>query len=147
MKSKNKVLKAGAKKASKKSMPKKEAAKMMKMLLAEKAKIFKEFKQLKETALNKSQKDASGDLSGYSYHMADMATDVYETDFILRLAADERERLYAIDDAIKRVEDGIYGQCQTCNKPISKKRLATVPETLYCLDCRQKEETQSRAKT
>ncbi|MFH1790656.1 MAG: TraR/DksA C4-type zinc finger protein [Candidatus Omnitrophota bacterium] len=123
-----------------KKMPKKELAKYRKLLLNEKAKIFAEFLHLKNDALNKSQKEASGDLSGYSYHLADMASDLYETDFMLRLAADERERLYAIDDALKRLEEKDYGMCLTCGKPIPKKRLNAIPQTANCLKCQSDSE-------
>lgn len=119
---------------------KKEDKKYLELLLKEKTKILKEFLHLKDDALNKSQKEASGDLSGYSYHLADMASGVYETDFILRLAADERERIYAIDDAVKRIEEGIYGKCLMCSKPISKERLNAVPQTEYCLKCQVEHE-------
>ena len=116
-------------------MPKREMEQYKKVLLIEKAKIFKEFMHLKNDALNLSQKDAAGDLSGYSYHLADMASGVYETDFLLRLAADERERLYAIDDALKRIEECTYGQCLACSKLITKKRLQVIPQTEFCLNC------------
>ena len=100
------------------------------LLLKEREKAGGELSHITENTLNKSQRDASGDLSGYSYHMADMASDQYERDFLLRLASDERERLYAIDEALKRIEEKTYGNCQLCQKLISKKRLDAVPQTL-----------------
>jgi len=123
-----------------KKLAKKELNKYKELLLKEKAKILKEFKHLKNDALNKSQKEASGDLSGYSYHLADMASDVYETDFLLRLAADEREKLYAIDDALKRVEEKTYGLCDKNKKPIAKNRLKAVPQAEFCLKCKKEQE-------
>ena len=121
-------------------------AKYKKLLLDEKKKLLKEFFHIKSDALNinKSQREASGDLSGYSYHMADMASDQYERDFLLRLASDERERLYAIDDALKRIEDKSYGICLTCSKSISKKRLNAVPQTSHCIKCQTEEESKAR---
>ncbi|MDD5439631.1 MAG: TraR/DksA family transcriptional regulator [Candidatus Omnitrophica bacterium] len=129
-----------AKKPSAPKLPKRELERYKKALLAEKAKIFGEFVHLKNDALNTSMKDAAGDLSGYSYHLADMASGVYETDFLLRLAADERERLYTIDEAPKRIEDGTFGVCVACAKPITKQRLAAIPQTEYCLKCQELEE-------
>lgn len=123
-----------------KKLSKKELDKYKTILMIEKNKILKEFLHLKKDALNKSQKDASGDLSGYSYHLADMASDLYETDFLLRLAADERERLYAIDDALKRVDDKTYGFCSKCSKGITKKRLKAIPQTECCLKCQVQQE-------
>jgi len=87
----------------------KELAAVRKKLIEEKAKILEELMNLKGDALNKSFRDASGDLSGYSFHMADMATDLYDREFTLELAEGERERLYEFDDAIKRVDNKEYG--------------------------------------
>jgi len=123
-----------------KKIPQKELKKYKNMLLEQKAELLKELMHLKEDALNKSQKEASGDLSGYSFHMADMASDLYETDFLLRLAADERERLYAIDDALKRVDEGGFGFCSICAKAISKKRLRALPQAESCIICQQDKE-------
>ncbi len=127
-----------------KKLPKKDLLKYKKLLLNEKKKLWEEFFHIKNTALNKSQREAAGDLSGYSYHMADMASDLYERDFLLRLASEEREKFYAIDDALKRVEDKSYGKCLICSKLIKKKRMNAVPQTPYCLKCQTEEESKAR---
>jgi RNA polymerase-binding transcription factor DksA len=44
----------------------------------------------------------------------------------------ERKEVRAIDLAIKKMDDGRYGICQDCGKPISKKRLKAIPWTPYC---------------
>ncbi|MBU0682989.1 MAG: TraR/DksA C4-type zinc finger protein [Candidatus Omnitrophota bacterium] len=114
-----------------------------KKLIGEKAKILQELISLKGDTLNKSFKDASGDLSGYSFHMADMATDLYDREFSLELAEGERERLYAFDDAIKRIDSGEYGTCDYCGEPIPKQRLIAMPEAEYCIKCQEKNEKSS----
>ena len=123
-----------------KSFAKKEVQVIRKKLVKEKAKIIEELIRLKGEGLNKSFKDASGDLSGYSFHMADMATDLYDREFSLELAEGERERLFALDEAIKRVDDGIYGKCDSCGGPISKQRLKAMPQAKYCIECQEEEE-------
>lgn len=129
-----------------KRLTKPEILKYKKLVLDQKKKLLAEFLHIKEDALNpkESQREASGDLSGYSYHMADMASDQYEKDFLLRLAQDEREKLYAIDDAIKRIEDKTYGICLKCSKPIKKIRLKAMPQAAHCLKCQQEEESEAR---
>ncbi len=123
-----------------KKLPKKELEKYKKLLVVQRAKMLKDYLHMKEDALNKSQKDASGDLSGYSYHLADMASGVYETDFMLRLASEEREKLLAIEEALKRIDEGNYGICNNCSEPISKQRLQAVPQTETCIKCQEKKE-------
>lgn len=110
------------------------------LLLKERKGVGGDLFHIAENALNKSQRDASGDLSGYSYHMADQASDDYERDFSLGRATEEQKRLFGIDEALKRIEDGSYGHCLQCGKPISKKRLKALPETELCIECQKDNE-------
>jgi len=129
------------KKAAKpKKMAKKELKSYRTILLKERDAAGGGLSHIAETTLNKSQRDASGDLSGYSYHMADMASDDYERNFSLGRATDEQKIIYSIDEALKRMEDGSYGNCLQCGKPISKRRLKAVPYTELCIDCQKKNE-------
>lgn len=123
-----------------KKMPKPELKFYRAMLIKERDKVGGGLSHIAETTLNKSQRDASGDLSGYSYHMADMASDDYERDFSLGRATDEQKILYAIDEAIKRIEDGTYGNCLQCGKLIPKKRLKALPYTELCIECQKTRE-------
>lgn len=124
----------------KKKFNKKELAEFKKMILKKKEEIIDEIKHISEDTLKKSQKDASGDISGYTYHMADVATDTYDREFSLGLASNEREQLYAFDDALKRIEEGIFGICEDCKNVIAGTRLKAVPHTQFCFKCQQKRE-------
>ena len=123
-----------------KKMPKTELKKYKGLLIEERKKVGGDLSHIAENTLNRSQRDASGDLSGYSYHMADMASDDYDRDFSLGRATDEQKMLFGIDEALKRIEDGTYGNCVQCNKPIPKKRLKALPHTELCIDCQKKNE-------
>ena len=123
-----------------KSLPRTILRKYKELLIKERDRVGGELSHIAETTLNKSQRDSSGDLSGYAYHMADMASDDYERDFSLGRATDEQGILYCIDEALKRIGDGTYGNCPQCNKPISKKRLTALPYTELCIDCQKKNE-------
>jgi DnaK suppressor protein len=112
-----------------------------KLLLIEREKVGGGLSHIAETTLNKSQREASGDLSGYSYHMADMASDDYEREFSLGRATDEQKILYSIDEAMKRIADGTYGSCLQCGKSIPKKRLKVLPHAELCIDCKKARET------
>lgn len=96
--------------------------------------------RVKGDTLNKSSKDASGDLSGYSLHMADQATDNYDREFALNLADNGQEVLYKIDEALKRIEEKTFGVCLECSKPINKARLKVVPFAEYCVPCQSTSE-------
>ena len=113
------------------------------LLLNERTAILSGVDRIKEENLKKSQRDASGDLSGYSFHLADMATDNYDREFSLSIADGERETLIKIDEALKRIKDKTYGKCLLCNKSITMKRLSAVPHAEYCKICQEKEESQN----
>ncbi|MDP2929774.1 MAG: TraR/DksA C4-type zinc finger protein [Candidatus Omnitrophota bacterium] len=141
--SKAKIVKAAANpmKIKIKKMPGRILKKYKALLLKEREKISGDINHITNEALKTSQRDASGDLSGYSFHMADVASDNYEVEFSLGRASDEQDIMYAIDEALKRVKDGTYGNCTQCGKPIPKKRLAALPHTELCIACQSKNES------
>ncbi|MFH1665273.1 MAG: TraR/DksA family transcriptional regulator [Candidatus Omnitrophota bacterium] len=112
-------------------------------LVKKKAQIIEEIINLKGGVNHQSFKDASGDLSGYSFHMADMATDLYDRQFSLELAEGERERLFDLDDAIKRIDNNKYGRCDMCGDAIPKQRLKAMPQAEFCIKCQEKQEKET----
>lgn len=99
---------------------------------------------LEKDSLKLSQRDASGDLSGYSFHMADQATDNFDREFSLDLASNEQQVLNQIDEALRKIDEGTYGICENCSKLISQKRLLAVPYTKLCIKCQEEEEKKRR---
>jgi len=90
--------------------------------------------------LKRSNREASGELSGYSLHMADAGTDNFDREFALSLVSNEQDALYEIEESIKRLEDGTYGICEMCDKVIRKKRLEAVPFARKCIQCQSSAE-------
>ena len=109
------------------------------LLITERAKVAGEIKSIAHDT-SKSPRDASGDLSAYTVHMADMAADTYERELSMDLVSSEQEILYQIDDALKRLDDGSYGICQQCNQPILMSRLKAVPYASLCISCQRVKE-------
>jgi len=124
----------------KKKFNKKELEYFKKLILKIKEKMLDDIKHISEDTLKKSQKDAAGDISGYTYHMADVATDTYDREFSLGLASNERQSLYELDEAIKKIEEGTFGICEECKSLITKTRLKVVPFTRLCVKCQEKKE-------
>ncbi len=123
-----------------KKFNKKELAEFKKLILKRKDEILENIKHISEDTLKKSQKEASGDISGYTYHMADVATDTYDREFSLGRASNEREVIYELDDALKKIEEGTFGICEECKSLITKVRLRAVPYARLCVKCQQKKE-------
>ncbi len=101
--------------------------------------------QDRKTQIDSTIKEATGDISGYSYHMADQGTDAMEREKAFMLASKSGRLLYHIDEAIRRVRKGEYGHCHTCNKSISTARLEAVPHARYCIECKEKEENAKKS--
>ncbi|MGE4357671.1 MAG: TraR/DksA family transcriptional regulator [Candidatus Omnitrophota bacterium] len=127
-------------KKRKKGLTQKEMKAYAKMLLKLREKIMGDMRSLTKDTLDKSQKDAAGDLSGYSFHMADAASDTFEREFSLGLADNEQKLLYQIEEALKRIESREYGLCVMCGERIAKQRLKAIPYALYCIKCQSKQE-------
>jgi RNA polymerase-binding protein DksA len=124
----------------KKKLAKKELNDFKKLLLKKRGELDDEIKHISDDTLKKSQKDASGDISGYTYHMADVATDNYDREFSLGLASKDRKSLYELEDALKRIEEGTFGVCLDCDSLITKARLKVVPQARLCIKCQEKKE-------
>ena len=112
-------------------------------LLAEREKFAGEIRSIAREAM-KNPREASGDLSAYPVHMADMSADTYERELSLNLASSEQEVLYHIDDALKRLDEGTFGICVQCNKPIALSRLKAVPYTPMCITCQRSQEQKTK---
>jgi RNA polymerase-binding protein DksA len=125
---------------AKNKMNKKEKEYFKKLILKQKEQILEEIKRISDDTLRKSQKDASGDISGYTFHMADVATDTYDREFSLGIATNEHKIIYELNEALKKLEEGTYGICEECNNPIPKTRLKAIPYARLCIKCQQAKE-------
>ncbi len=115
------------------------------VLVEERTKFANEIKSIAHDA-SKSPRDASGDLSSYTVHMADMSSDTYERELAMNIASTEQAVLYQIDEALKRMDEGTYGVCQSCSRPITLSRLKAVPYTSLCIDCQRDKEQKTKGR-
>ena len=120
-------------------MKKSELEKYEKLLLKKREELTEQLKMRKDLA-GSTSKDASGDLSSYSYHMADQGTDTMEREKAFLISSKSGRLLYHIDEALRRIRNGTYGICESCGKPIQKARLEAVPHARLCIECKSKEE-------
>lgn len=94
---------------------------------------------------NEALRSGGGNLSHMPIHMADIGTDTFDQDFMLGLAAAERDQLREIDAALQRIEDRTYGVCQLTGEPIPKARLDAKPWAKYTIEAARKMESQMGA--
>jgi RNA polymerase-binding transcription factor len=113
-------------------------------LLEERKKLLGQLGYLEKT-MNQTQRDAGGDLSAYSFHMADMGTDAMEREKAFLFASAEGKLLYNVDQALRRLYRSEYGNCQLCGKDIGKARLDAIPHAGLCVECQEKQEKEANA--
>ncbi len=70
----------------------------------------------------------------------DMTSTELETNMRMRLR--NREAIFSakIDEALRRIEDGTFGQCDTCGEEIELRRLEARPTTTCCVACKEEQE-------
>jgi len=111
-------------------------------LLVIKENIIHDIKNMSE-ANSAEAKDKNGDVSGHALHMADVATDMYDREFNLGLASNDREILSQVDKALLKIEQSEYGKCVNCKKSIKEARLKAIPYAETCLKCQEELESKS----
>lgn len=67
----------------------------------------------------------------------DLAVRNYSKNVMLAVSENESRQLSLIDEALLRIKDKEYGECQNCEKQINAKRLAAIPWARYCIDCQE----------
>jgi DnaK suppressor protein len=85
------------------------------------------------------------DLNGLLPDVYDLAS--VETERLYEYALKDRERRSVMEliCALKRIDEGVYGICEDCGKPISEKRLLVAPAATQCIECKAESEKRERA--
>lgn len=122
-------------------MKKKDLKYFEKKLLEERENVLKELGYFDEN-YSTTIKGATGDLSAYSFHMADLGTDAMEREKAFLFASQEGKMLYSIDESLRKIYNNgeNFGTCDLCNEPINFERLDAIPYTNLCIDCKKQEE-------
>jgi len=69
-----------------------------------------------------------------------------DRNFELRIRDRERKLILKMQEAIKRIDDRVFGNCDVCGGMISEKRLMARPVTTSCIDCKMKQEKMEKLK-
>jgi DnaK suppressor protein len=69
---------------------------------------------------------------------ADAGAATAERTEVLGIVESLKDQLDGVDAALRKVDEGTYGICSSCGKPISDARLEGKPESIYCIDCQSK---------
>ena len=92
--------------------------------------------QMEDNALNKDHSKTTS----MPNDMAELGTGNFDQELTLSLLGSEKDALDQIDGALKRIEDGSFGQCEECGMKIPKPRLEAIPYAALCVQCASQQE-------
>jgi DnaK suppressor protein len=90
------------------------------------------------TVLYKDQQDDS------NKDLGDQASTAYTREFVFELGNGESRLLRDVTAALKRIDDGSFGDCERCGEPIADKRLEALPFARFCIGCQRLAEDEQR---
>jgi RNA polymerase-binding protein DksA len=118
--------------AGRSSYTKKELDELRKRLLEERAELDSQLTTIEETSFATSQSDMSGEVS-FDEENADAGTFTFERERDLSIENNVRDLMGKVDRALARMDEGRYGVCSRCGKPIEKARLKALPYVDLCI--------------
>ncbi len=118
--------------ASKTVYTKRELEDLRKRLLEERAELQTQLTTIEETSFAASQSDMSGEVS-FDEENADAGTFTFERERDLSIENNVRDLMGKIDRALGRMDEGSFGVCSRCGKPIEKARLKALPYVDLCI--------------
>ena len=92
--------------------------------------------QMADNALNKDHNNTTS----MPNHMAELGSGNFDQELTLSLLGSEEDALDQIEAAIERIENGGYGQCETCGVKILQSRLEAIPYAALCVRCASQQE-------
>jgi RNA polymerase-binding transcription factor DksA len=82
----------------------------------------------------------SSQSSIFANHAADAANEEAERESDYLLVSTQGRDLQEIEEALQRLDEGIYGACEACGSDIERRRLEVLPSARFCLRCQERQE-------
>lgn len=76
----------------------------------------------------------------WDQHIGDVSAITFEREVDLTVEDNVRSVLRQIDRALEKLDEGSYGTCDSCGRPINESRLEIAPWSSLCIDCKRLEE-------
>ena len=109
-------------------------------LLEEREKVVRTIDRLHEENPGSLEDETGDPVGGAENHPGDIATATFDREMDQTLEENSEHVLAAIDEALKRIDNGTYGVCQSCGRPIQPERLEFLPYATLCIDCKRRQE-------
>ena len=79
--------------------------------------------------------------------LGDQATTAYTREFLFELGNGDRRLLKEVVIALRKLDEGGFGECERCGEAIADRRLEALPFARYCIDCQRLIEQEEKAAT
>ncbi len=106
------------------------------IILEQRREIMEEIATLRESIMDTTTGEYTGENSSYSIHMADQGGEQMDREITFLFASREGKYLRYLEEALQRIENGQYGFCRDCGSLIDKERLEAVPIAQQCIKCK-----------
>jgi DnaK suppressor protein len=112
---------------------------LRKELQEERKELERQAAEIEESSFRTPQSELTGEVS-FDEEYADSGTFTFERERDLSLSNNIKDLIEKIDRALGRIEEGSYGLCERCGRPIEKARLKALPYATLCIKDKQAEE-------
>jgi RNA polymerase-binding protein DksA len=108
-------------------------------LEAEFADLQRQEEELEHESFDATQSDMTGEV-GLDEDFADAGAATFDRERDLSILNNIKDLMDQITRAIRRIDEGTYGTCERCGRPIDAARLRALPHASLCMDCKRREE-------
>ena len=98
-----------------------------------------------EGLTNETESESLSELSGADQHQADLGTETFNRERDLSILEQVEAELADVTHALKRLDEGTYGTCEACGKPIGDERLEALPASRFCVEDQAVAEREARS--
>ena len=117
----------------------KQLAAIREQLVKEKGDLEQQLTEVEEESFTGTQTELTGD-GGMNDDFADAGSATFDRENALSIRNNIRDLIDQYTRAMTRIDEGSYGTCERCGKPIDAARLKALPHALLCMDCKRREE-------
>jgi DnaK suppressor protein len=117
----------------------KELSEIRGRLIEERDDLDRQVTDLDEESFQATQSDMTGEV-GLDDDFADAGSATFDRENALSIRNNIKDLIGQIENAIRRIDEGTYGTCERCGKPIDAARLKALPHASLCMDCKRREE-------
>ena len=117
-------------------MKKKDLDTLKELLLEEKKKIMRHLEEISDSSV--------AELDTSTGDPVDIASLEINQNSLQKIGKRELNHLKKIDAALKKMDEGTYGECESCGEPIAVARLMARPVAQLCIDCKTDQENEER---